>query len=164
MKNQKSNFIIQQGFDAAQPEVCGLQYSSLQFQPRVVFGLLLLGIVWQSPKVFSGLGAVLWWSALFPKWNPFDHLYNHTMGKQPGALRLSPSPIPRRFAQGMAGTFALLIALSLRMGWPTSAHILEGVFLAAVSALVFGGFCAGSFVYFCLKGQWAFAKRTCPWA
>ncbi len=159
----KRNFILQQGFNDPQPEACPLQYSALHFQPRLVGLFTLVGVMLQSPAFFLFLSAVLWWSALLPKWNPFDALYNVTLGARPGAVRLTPAPGPRRFAQGMAGTFALAIGASLLLQWKFTAFVLEVLLLVAVAALVFGGFCLGSFVFHLFRGHAAFARRTLPW-
>ena len=44
-------------------------YSALMFQPRIIGGLVALGIVLQTPWLFLALSAVLWWSALVPTLN-----------------------------------------------------------------------------------------------
>jgi hypothetical protein len=36
--------------------------------------------------------------------------------------------------------------------------------MLALGALVFGGFCLGSFFFHLLSGRLAFARRTLPWA
>jgi Domain of unknown function (DUF4395) len=154
------NFILQQGFAEPAPEVCSREYSALLFQPRLVTLAVLLGVVLQEPVVFVVLAAVLWWSAAFPRWNPFDALYNSMRPTGPG---LTPAPGPRRFAQFLAGSFALAIAVSLRLGWKTGAIVLQALLLAAVAALAFGGFCLGSFLFHLLRGNVAFALRTLPW-
>jgi Domain of unknown function (DUF4395) len=159
----KRNFILQQGLQEPSPDISPAQYSALQFQPRVVGAVLLVGVVLQSAAVFLALSALLWWSALLHRWNPFDAVYNSTLGARPGAVSLRPAPAPRRFAAGMAGTFALAIGVSLLLGWRAAAYVVEAVFVAAVAALVFGGFCLGSFVFHLLRGRAAFAKRTLPW-
>ena len=79
-KEVKRNFILQQGFEEPAPAVCRRQYSALHFQPRTVFVCIVAGILFHSPPVFYLLCAVLWWSALLPKLNPFDALYNLTFG------------------------------------------------------------------------------------
>ena len=160
----KRNFILQQGFDDPAQESCGLRYSALMFQPRVILGVVLIGILLQSAVLFLVLSAVLWWSALFPRWNPFDAVYNAKFGKKPGALRATPAPAPRRFSQGMAGTFALAIGTFLLLDWRAAAFIFEGLFLAAVLVLAFGGFCLGSFLFHLLRGRIEFAVRTLPLA
>jgi hypothetical protein len=163
MYSAKRNFILQQGFDDPQLQTCRIQYSALLFQPRLVGLLALLGVILQSPAVFLPLSAVLWWSALQPRWNPFDALYNITLGARPDAIRLTPAPGPRRFSMGMAGTFALAIGASLLLQWGTVAYVLEALLLIAASAIVFGRFCLGSLVYHLLTGHAAFARRTLPW-
>ncbi len=160
----KRNFILQQGFEDPAPAVCPIQYSALVFQPKIVLILVVAGILFQSWAVFAGLGALLWWSALFPKLNPFRALYNRTLGSQPGAFRLDPSPAPRRAAETEAGTVALTSALLIYAGLSLSAYVVEAVFLAAGLAVIVGGFCTGTFVYHILRGNWRFALRTLPWA
>jgi hypothetical protein len=162
--SSERNFILQQGFAEPQPESCPLQYSSLLFQPRLVGLWSLLGVILQSPMVFLGLSAVLLWSAFLPRLNPFEALYNITFAKRPGAIRLTPAPVPRRFAQGMAGTFALTIGILLVLEWNVAAYTFEAALLMAVAALAFGKFCLGSFVFHLLRGRADFARRTLPWA
>jgi len=160
----KRNFILQQGFEDPDPAVCSLQYSALVFQPKIVVIGIVAGILFQSQAVFAGLGALLWWSALFPKLNPFRALYNRTLGSQPGAFRLDPSPAPRRAAETEAGTVALTSALLIYTGFSLAAYVVEAIFLAAGLAVALGGFCFGSFVYHLLRGHARFALQTLPWA
>src|SRR5215467_5438773 len=94
----KRNFILQQGFEEPAPPVCPQQYSALHFQPRTVLVWILAGIVFQSTALFAALGVVLWWSALLPKLNPFDAVYNRTFGRRAGVFQLTPAPAPRRTA------------------------------------------------------------------
>src|SRR5574340_1041613 len=79
------NFILQQGFADPGPATLPRQYAALVFQPKVVLITIVAGILLQSEGVFLALGAVLWWSALFPRLNPISALYNRTMGRRPGA-------------------------------------------------------------------------------
>jgi hypothetical protein len=159
----KRNFILQQGFEEPAPAVCPRQYSALHFQPRTVFLWLLAGIWFQSAPLFYVLCAVLWWSALLPKLNPFDAVYNWTFGYRAGAFHLTPAPAPRRTSQVIAGAFALACGLLIHFGLSTAAYVVEGIFLAAVLALTLGGFCLGSFVHHMLGGRGAFARKTLPW-
>lgn len=158
------NFILQQGLDDPPQNTCSPRYSALQFQPRVVMLIVVIGVLLQAPAVFLALSAVLWWSALLPRWNPFDTLYNLTLGGRLESASLTPAPAPRRFAQGMAATFTLAIGAFLLLGWRAAAYVVEGLLLVAVLALVFGSFCLGSFVFHLLRGRAAFARRTLPWA
>jgi hypothetical protein len=79
-------------------------------------------------------------------------------------MTLTPAPAPRRFAQFLAGTFAVAIGVSLVLGWHAAALIIEGFLVVAIGALVLGGFCLGSFIFHVLSGRSNFAKRTLPWA
>lgn len=160
----KRNFILQQGFQEVSPAGCSLQYSALHFQPRIVLLWVVIAIVLKSPPAFVALAAVLWFNALLPKLNPFEALYNWTLGRRPGGFHLGAAPAPRRFAQGMAGAFALACALLTYFELTIAAYVVEAVFLAAVLALTLGGFCLGSFVYHLLRGDSKFARNTLPWA
>jgi Domain of unknown function (DUF4395) len=157
------NFVVQQGLEAPEPASCGATTSSLLFQPRVVAVWIAVGIVLQNPLVFAALSAVLWWNALVPRSNPFDAVYNAFFAGRSGAPRLATAPGPRRFSQGMAGTFAAVVALCIYARAGTAAGILEAIFAVAVGALVFGRFCLGSFVFHLLRGRVGFAMRTLPW-
>ena len=160
----KRNFILQLGFEDPAPEVCPLQYSALVFQPKIVLIGVVAGILFQSQAVFGGLCALLWWSALFPKLNPFRALYNRTIGSRPGAFRLGPSPAPRRAAETEAGTFALATGLLIHAGFSLAAYAFEAIYLVAALAVMIGSFCFGSFVYHLFRGNWRFALRTLLWA
>lgn len=155
----KENFIRQQGFENPDAASCSIQYSSLLFQPRVVAVWVLAGTVLRSPVIFLLLSATLWWCALLPAWNPFEKLYNATFARYP----LGKAPNPRRFAQGMAAAFALAIGLLLLFKYFYAAYVLEAIMLLAIAALVFGGFCLGSFIFHVIRGRSAFAKSTLPW-
>lgn len=161
---RKQNFILQQGFPESSPAGCPLQYSALQFQPRIIFVWLLAGILLQSPLLFAGLSAVLWWSALLPKLNPFELLFNRMLANQPGKFPIGPAPAPRRTAQAMAGTFALACAAFIYLNFMIAAYVVEAIFMTAVLFVTFVGFCFGSFVYHVFRGRGRFALRTLPWA
>jgi Domain of unknown function (DUF4395) len=160
----KRNFILQMGFGEPAPAVRPRQYSALVFQPKIVLITIVAGILFQSPGVFVALGSLLWWSALFPKLNPINALYNRTIGRQPGTFRLGPAPAPRRAAETEAGTFALTIALLIYAGFSLAAYVLEAIFLAASLAVILASFCTGTFLYHLVRGRWGFVRQTLPWA
>ena len=160
----KRNFILQQGLCEPAAATCPLQYSALLFQPRVFAGIILIATIWREPPVFLALGTLLWWNALVPGLNPFDAIYNRTAARRPGGISLGPAAAPRRFSQGMAGTFALAIGACYWLGWPTAALVLNLSMLAAIATLIFGNLCLGSIVYHVLRGRADFAKATLPWA
>jgi hypothetical protein len=158
------NFVRQQGFRDAPAQGCDLRYQALMFQPRVIGVLVLIGLLFQTGPYFLALGALLWWTAAFPRLNPFDALYNALVAGPKGRPRLEPAPAPRRFAQAMAGTFMFGIGLSLLAGRVALALGLEALLLLALAALVFGRFCLGSYLYLVVTGQAEYANRTLPWA
>jgi hypothetical protein len=159
----KRNFILQQGLGEPEAATCPRQYSALLFQPRLLGPAVIIATILQAPLVFFVLAAVLWWSAILPRLNPFDALYNSTLARSSG-ITVTSAPAPRRFAQFLAGAFAVAIGVSLVLGWRTTAQILEAFLILAIGALAFGGFCLGSFVFHLLSGRAAFAKRTLPWS
>jgi hypothetical protein len=158
------NFVRQQGFSRASTDSCGYQYPALMWQPRVMGVLVLIGLAWQSWQYFLALAVLLWWNVLVPRLNPFDAIYNAFAADDAAGSRLEPAPAPRRFSQGMAGTFMLLIAVSLYMRWPAAALTFEILVAIALAALIFGRFCLGSYLYLLLTGNGAFANRTLPWS
>lgn len=161
--DSKRNFILQQGLDAPAQEGCPVRFSALMFQPWLIGSFVLLAIILQSPSIFLVLSGILCWNVLIPRLNLFDAVYNRTLANRPGAVRLEPAPPPRRFAQGMAGFFALTIGVLLLLQLGTAALVVQVLLLAALAALVFGRFCLGSFLYHLLRGRSDFALGTLPW-
>jgi hypothetical protein len=164
MSHAPINFVRQQGFEDASVRACDFQYPALMFQPRLIGALVLVAVVLQSPPLFLSLSAILWWSTLLPQLNPFDALYNRLIAARKGRPPLTAAPAPRRFAQGIAATFMLLIGISLLAGWNTLAWVLEGLLLVALGTLIFGALCLGSYLFHLLTGKAEFAKKTLPWA
>ena len=159
----KRNFILQQGLREPPAGTCSTQYSALLFQPRLVGCWVVVATVLRSPALFLALAAVLWWSAWIPRRNPFDALYNRTFGRTSGTT-LRVAPAPRLFAQDLAASFALVIGVSFALGWSDVGFVLAGVFIVAIGAVVFGGFCFGAWLFHVLSGHAGFARRTLPWA
>jgi len=161
--DSKRNFILQQGLDSPAQESCPVRFSALMFQPRLVGAFILLAVILQSPAIFLVLSGILWWNVIVPRRNLFDVVYNRTLANRPGAVRLEPAPPPRRFAQGMAGSFALTIGILLLLRLWTAALLLQILLLSALAALIFGRFCLGSFLYYLFRGRSDFAIGTLPW-
>jgi Domain of unknown function (DUF4395) len=158
-----SNFMKQQGFPEEPAQACGAHFTGLYFQPRIVGTLVVVGIIFQSPVLFLVLSALLWWSVLVPALNPFELLYNRAMAAPPARPLLSPAPAPRRFAQGMAAAFMLIVGVSLLQGWAISAYVFEALIVFAFAVLLFGQFCLGAYIYHLLRGRVSFANATLPW-
>jgi hypothetical protein len=158
MRPSKRDFIRLQGFttDGCQD---GL-YSALMFQPRVIAGVIISGVILQSPWVFLALSTVLWWSVLVPRRNAFDAFFNRVMADPTRLAVLPAAPPPRQFSQAMAGTFAMVIAMTLFAGASHAAWLFEGVFVAASMSVVVRRFCVPAYVYHLL---WSRTPATpCP--
>jgi len=160
----KLNFVEQQGLKNSKGPGCEVQYTALMFQPRLLGVFVLSGLVFQSWLIFLILSAILWWNVFVTALNAFDAIYNSFIAGPKGLQRLTPAPGPRRFAQGMAATFMLCIGIFLLLKLQILAWIFECLLVVALSALIFGKFCLGSYVFHLFKGEVAFANRTLPWA
>ena len=157
MQPSKADFIRQQGFTT---EGCqdGL-YSALMFQPRVIAGLVISGVVLQSPWLFLALAAVLWWGAVVPGHNLFDAFFNRVMADSMFAA-MPAAPPPRRFSQAVAGTAAMSIAIALLTGASLAAWLIEGAFFAGSMSVVVRRLCLPAYVYHLL---WSGTPATpCP--
>jgi Domain of unknown function (DUF4395) len=163
-QSAKLNFVEQQGFKNPGSPACEVQYTALMFQPRLLGVFVLAGLIFQSWVLFLILSAILWWNVFVPALNPFDAAYNRFIATPKALQRLTPAPGPRRFAQGMAATFMLCIGLFLLLKWQILAWIFESLLVVALTALIFGKFCLGSYVFHLFNGDAAFANRTLPWA
>ena len=151
------DFIRGQGFTT---EGCqdGL-YEALMFQPRVIAGLVVSGVVFQSPWLFLALSTVLYWGALFPSRNLFDAFFNHVMADPKRLAAMPAAPPPRRFAQSIAGAFAMSIASTLFAASP-AAWLFESVFVFGSMSVVVRRFCLPAYVYHLL---WSGTPATpCP--
>lgn len=153
----------QQGFPEETNPSCGMHFAGLNYQPRIVAAFIVAGIIFRSPAMFLALSAILWWSAIVPAYNPFEIFYNRVVAARRETILLTSAPAPRRFAQGMAATMTLIVALALWQRWEVTAAIFEGLFVAAIAALLFGRFCVGAYVYHLLRGRRSFANATLPW-
>ena len=164
--NCKKSFILQQGLDAPENvDSESLIHEALQFQPRLIGALILIGVGSQSPQIFAVLGAILLCSAIVPRSNPFNALYNRTIGTRRGSFLLRSAP-PRRCSEAIAGSLALSIGALLAFGhnWPALA--LEGVFVLANAAVVFSGFCFAALLFSWYQSAWSglrhsFQEITC---
>jgi len=161
--NADVNFILQQGFEAPERASATRFASALLFQARLIGLITVAGAISRSPAVFAALAAVLWWSALLPRLNPFDFAYNRTLGRRAGAPMLQPAPPPRRFSQVEAATVSTATAVAMASGAWIAAGVFQAILLLAVVSLIFARFCFGSFTYHVLRGRVRFALDTLPW-
>jgi hypothetical protein len=158
MRNSKTQFVRSQGYPDAPPD--DQLYSALMLQPRIVGGLTVIGVLWQTPWLFLALSAALGWSACVPARSLFDAVYNYGVARPRGLTPLGPAPAPRRFAGGLAAIPTLAIGVALLTGATGTAWVLEALMAAAVAAVVFGRSCAGANLYDVLRRRWSSGGRT----
>jgi hypothetical protein len=158
------NFVLQQGSPGEAVDDCDFRFAGLMFQPRLIGLVVLVGLVLQAWPVFLCLSALLWWNVALPRWNPFDILYNRLVAERKSRSKLEPAVGPRRLAQAMAATTTLGVAVSLMFEWRMLAWCFEALVLAALTSLLVGKLCIGSYLFHALRGDVAFANRTLPWA
>jgi hypothetical protein len=158
------NFVLQQGFPGEAVDDCDFRFAGLMFQPRLIGVAVLVGLVLQTWPLFLGLSALLWWNVALPRLNPLDVLYNRLIAERRGRSRLEPAAGPRRLAQAMAATTTFGVAVSLLFGWRAAAWSFEALVIVALTSLLVGKLCLGSYLFHVLRGDTAFANRTLPWA
>src|SRR5262245_10446620 len=145
MRQSDLQFIRSQGFTTVDHD--HQLYVALMFQPRTIAVVVALGIVLQSGWLFLALSAVLWWGTLVPTRNLFDAAYNSLIAYPRGLSRIPVARPPRRFAQAMAATVALIISTALLSGATTTAWVFEGLFAVAATSVVVGRLCAPANLY-----------------
>lgn len=149
MRDSQIRFIRSLGVEGTQlPDSL---YSALMLQPRIVGVVVALGVLLQSSWVFLALSAALWCGTVFPSLNLFDAIYHHIVARRRGLPPLDFAMAPRRFAQGMAGSVAMVIAVALFTQTTIVAWTFEGLFVVASMAVVFRDSCAGADLYHALR-------------
>jgi hypothetical protein len=165
-----TNFMRQQGFAEEPLDACDMHFEGLYVQPRIVFPTVIVAILLQLASIPASVGlhfaisALLWWNTVLPALNPFELAYNRWVARPSGRLELVPAPGPRRMAQGMAAAFNLGAGLALVFEMRPLAWVLQAMLVVAFSALLFGRFCLGAYLFHLLKGRASFANSTLPWA
>lgn len=155
MRETELRFIRQLGFATTYAD--HQLYEALMLQPRVVGSVVVIGTLLQSAWPFLALSAVMLWATFRPTQHLFDTIYNHFVARPRGLPRLGIAPAPRRFAQGMAATFALVVGLALLADATYTAWALQAFFITAVSTVVFGRVCPPAELYQRLERRRAIA-------
>jgi hypothetical protein len=142
--------VRQQGFSVARPD--HQLYVALMLQPRTIACLIVMGVVLQSAWLFLAMSAVLWWGTVFPAHSLFDAAYDQLVARPRGLPRIPSAPAPRRFAQAMAGSAALVIGTALISGELLIAWVFEGLFALGATSAVVGRVCAPAALYLRFTG------------
>lgn len=157
-------FMQQQGFIESDEHRAKTHFRALLWQPRIVGSAILVGIILQNAWIFLAISAVLWINTLLPRLNPFERLYDATLGKKRYEGKLPPAPAPRRFMQGMAATINLIVVLAILGNQMAVAYIFQIFLVVGFGLLLFGKFCLGAYLYHLFKGNKKFARQTSPWS
>jgi hypothetical protein len=163
-QSSKYKFMQQQGFPQEKEEATNSHFNALLFQPIIVGTAILIAIITQSSTIYFVVSFLLWINTIFPKANPFERLYDFTIGKFRGQQKLDPAPPPRRFMQGMAASLTLISGLTILANLTLVSYIAQAFIAVAFSLLLFGKFCMGAYIFHILKGNAKFANQTCPWS
>jgi len=154
----------QQGFIESDENKAKTHFKALLWQPGIIASAIVVGMILQNAWIFLAISSILWLNALLPRLNPFERLYDITLGKKRYEGKLPPAPAPRRFMQGMAAMMNLIVALALLGNQSVVAIIFQIFLVIAFGVLLFGKFCLGAYLYHLLKGNKKFAQRTSPWS
>ena len=160
MRQSREFFICQQGFPV--PNADPHLYSALMVQPRMVGGLVVLGIGLSTsravPRARGGYGV----GDPGAEQNLFDAIYNYTAAYPRGLPPLRVAPAPRRFSQGFAAAMALAMGLALLTGATSIAWILEGAALISIASVLVRRFCVPAHLYYVLR-RTRRGRSACPW-
>ena len=139
--------LIQQGYNQCGIDKLRSLSNGLRFTPTLCMSLAIIGLATQTPMLhfaLAGLGIIPFW---FPKYHPFDVLYNkvvrHIFNGQP----LPSNPLPRRIACVMGGFMNILIGVAFVMGSPLFANIFGAILIALQIIVISTHFCVASWMW-----------------
>jgi hypothetical protein len=115
----------------------------LRFPTALCFGLVTVGIVWQSAILLVGL-SLIGLAAGFTSRHPFDYLWNHAVRHLLGAPPVPPNPTRRRHAFKVATAWLLVVAGLFAAGWSIAGLVLGAMLLAACGAVTVFNLCIPS--------------------
>jgi Domain of unknown function (DUF4395) len=132
----------------------------LRFPTAVCLGLVVTGLVLESPLMLfalSAIGAV----AGFASRHPFDHLWNRVVRHPFRAPPLPPNPPRRRHAFKIATVWLLGVATLFAAGATTAGLVLGGMLVAACAAVTIFNLCLPS-VTFALIDRYRRRREPMP--
>jgi len=161
MGNAKINFVQQQGYTSLTPPQCAVRYPALIFQPRVLFVVFSISVIFSLHRAFFLVSLLLFFSALLPSLNPFDALYRFLFPRHSkfNARALAP----RRFSQLLGGAFCLVIFFAAQFGMPVLYWSMASSLLFFNALPAFTNFCMPALLYHIFSGKLEFALKTLPW-
>ncbi len=143
----------EQGFDNFDDTAkCGLVWP-LRFTPAVSIGLIIIGLIWQSPLYMGVLALIGLSGALLPHGMLIDLIYNFGVRHLFYAPSLPPTPKPRQFSYLISTLFLTGSALSFYYNLPVLGIVLAGLVCIAGTVLITTHWCLGSWFYKLIFGQ-----------
>lgn len=128
-------------------------HSALRTNQAFIIVLLTAAFVLSQPWLVAFVCAVMLLGTALPQAALFQRIYRDVL-RPSGAVRPDvrhESAAPHRFAQGMGGTVLLLAGVALFAGAAPLGWALALLVVALAAVNLFGGFCAGCFVFFQLQ-------------
>ena len=124
----------------------------LRFSPGLTTGVVVLGTVMASPLVLGALSLVTGTCAVTPR-HPFDLVYDRAVRPVTGTLAIPRTPVPRRFACGIATVWLVTTAVSFWVGAVLLGNALGAVLVLLGALVATSHRCVGSLVYRLLEGR-----------
>jgi len=149
--------LVQQGYnDCTASELRNIS-NGLRFTPTICMFIAAYGLYIQNPYLHFFIALLGIGSFWFPKHHPFDLLYNHVIRHFLGAVKIPPSPLPRRIACLIGGSMNVFIGISFMAGSVLSAYIFGAMLISLQIIVITTHFCLASYLYeYALRlfGKW----------
>ena len=117
----------------------------LRWTPMLSTIFILLGTILREPYILWAFAVIAFVGAA--GWNLFDALFNYGVRFVLRLPRLPPNPAPRRFAMGLAATWAAVTGVLFATGWIRTGLVAGILLLIAAVTVASTQFCFGSLVW-----------------
>jgi hypothetical protein len=132
-----------------------VDHSALRTNQVFIIGGLLIAFVLELPVLVAFVATVMIIGTLVPQAALFKRIYRHLL-RPLGLVKpdIKPdNPEPHRFAQGLGGVVTLIATVALYIGVSMVGWAAAWLVIVLAALNLFGGFCAGCFVYYQLSQQ-----------
>ena len=138
------SFLTIQGFACDVPTF-GPVAPWLRWTPTLSTVFILLGTILREPYILWAFAVIAFVGAA--GWNAFDALFNYGVRFILRLPRLPSNPAPRRFAMGLAATWAAVTGMLFAAGWTLTGLVAGILLLIAAVTVSTMQFCIGSWLY-----------------
>jgi hypothetical protein len=142
-----------QGFGNLDEEAKSRYALPLRFTPALATGLIVIGLILQSPAWLASMALVAFSGAVLPRGMVIDLTYNLGVRHLFGAPPLPSTPRPRRFSYLLSTVLLMGSAVSFYYGASVLALILGGLVVAGGTVLATTLWCLGSWWYTLIFGR-----------